>query len=192
MMKAPDQMNKKTIKSKTNVLHGLPKGQLLLVEHQATWLQLYQEEIDRIRDSIKIPECSYFHIGSTAVPGLLAKPIIDIAIVFQDAEQLWHLTKGLVNIDYTFRGTHLEPNHWYFVFDRENLRLFQVHAWLEGSPGLHRHLSFVQKLIEYPLLRDRYAELKRIWAGKANWDKHRYSSSKNEFVEEVLKWPTDR
>ncbi|MEM7375348.1 MAG: GrpB family protein [Bacteroidota bacterium] len=169
-------------------IHGQPKGQLLLVDHQSIWARIYQNEVSRIQASIEVQDLLFFHIGSTAVPALLAKPIIDIAVVFRDANQLWMLADGLKKIGYTFRGTHEEPNHWYFVLDRDKLRLFHVHAWLEGSAGLDRHLEFVQQLINFPALRDRYAQLKLEWAEKANWNKQLYSSQKDAFVQEVLDW----
>lgn len=127
------------------------------------------------------------HIGSTAVPGLIAKPIIDISVVtrsIDDAESCRPLLEG---IGYRYRGQHGDdPLRRYFVRDQGSKRIAQVHVWAAESPSWRAALRFRDLLRNRPDLRAAYAKEKRRAAESVGWDKAKYSIEKGPFIEAIL------
>jgi GrpB-like predicted nucleotidyltransferase (UPF0157 family) len=125
------------------------------------------------------------HVGSTAVPGLAAKPIIDLDVVGATAGRLRGVIRGLAALGYehqgdlgirgreAFRARSGEPEHHLYVV-------------LEGADELTRHLAFRDALRADTLLRDRYADLKRALAARHRYDRNAYTDAKSVFIEAVL------
>jgi GrpB-like predicted nucleotidyltransferase (UPF0157 family) len=91
---------------------GLPYGQDFLVLHNPNWVKLFEEEKSKLRSVLPPEALDIQHIGSTAVPGLKAKPIIDIAIATQHhtlADE-WQETMAYLGYDYPGDRAWFVPN----------------------------------------------------------------------------------
>jgi GrpB-like predicted nucleotidyltransferase (UPF0157 family) len=125
------------------------------------------------------------HVGSTAVAGLAAKPIIDLDVVVASRDDLPEVIRRLGDLGYmhqgdlgipgreAFRGGPSEPCH-------------HLYAVFEGAAELTRHLRFRDVLRSDRVLRDRYAELKRSLVGVHRNNRAAYSQAKHAFIEGVL------
>jgi GrpB-like predicted nucleotidyltransferase (UPF0157 family) len=122
------------------------------------------------------------HIGSTAVPGLAAKPIIDILVTVADADQDAQFGPALERAGYEPRVR--EPGHRMF---RTPERDVHVHVWAEDDPEVNRHLLLRDWLRESPEDRAAYAQLKRELAARGNWeDMNQYAEAKSVLIEALI------
>ncbi len=128
------------------------------------------------------------HIGSTAVPGLCAKPVIDVVVGAQSLQQVEAAVGALDRAGYAIvRKYEVElPGRRYFVRPAGALPRVHVHAVCKDSTILRRHLAFRNALRADAGLRDRYAALKQELARLHAHDKSRYTLAKAPFILEVL------
>lgn len=132
------------------------------------------------------------HVGSTAIPGLAAKPIIDIQFSVADLEDE---SRYLVAVE--SRGLQLrarEPGHRYFRPPADRPREVHLHACAAGSDWERDHLLFRDYLRAHPKVRDAYADLKRTLAQRYPDDRLAYTDAKSAFILDVLdeaaRWAT--
>src|SRR5690242_11674741 len=93
---------------------GLSSGMVRVCPYQAEWAQLYDAEAERIRAAIGPFILDIQHIGSTSVPGLAAKPILDIGIAVADFDEARRCVQPLVAVGYEYRGENGVPRRHYF------------------------------------------------------------------------------
>ena len=122
---------------------GLPDvldGQVLLVDYDSTWPQLFQLETARIRAALGTQALAVEHVGSTSVPGLAAKPRIDIVLVVADSSDEPTYVTPLVDAGYVLRIR--EPD-WYEhrVFKGPDTDV-NLHVFSEGCPEIERMTRF--------------------------------------------------
>lgn len=156
-----------------------------VVEYDPRWPAKFENlaaRVSNIVDGVIAVE----HVGSTSVPGLAAKPIIDLIVVIASRAALPMMIAALERIGYryegdlgiagreAFRWPRGEDRHHLYVCDRE-------------SPELQRQLAFREYLRSEPEERDRYVQLKRQLAGRHRTDRAAYTSGKSEFIERALK-----
>ena len=98
-------------------MHGLTIGRLEFFDYDPDWPTVFESEANRLKAALGTTISEIHHIGSTAVLGLLAKPIIDIAIVFNSRDVLDTIASILTDLGYEYRGPHDDPDHWYAVFN---------------------------------------------------------------------------
>lgn len=131
------------------------------------------------------------HIGSTSVPGLKAKPIIDIMPVVQDIGIIDQYNQAMQNIGYKPKGENGIPGRRYFQKGGDN-RSHHVHIYQVGSKEIHRHLAFRDYLKSYPDIMERYSELKERLAQQFPYDIDSYIKGKEllakEIEEKALEW----
>lgn len=152
-----------------------------IVDYDPTWPLRFEELAARMRAALGAPVLRIEHIGSTAVPGLAAKPVIDIDVVANSPRELEATILRLAQIGYVHEGD-------LGVQGREAFRSpagdTQHHLYLlvEGAAELKRHLAFRDALRADPRLRDAYSKLKRSLAHQHPRDRDAYTSGKSEFV----------
>jgi GrpB-like predicted nucleotidyltransferase (UPF0157 family) len=125
------------------------------------------------------------HAGSTSIPGLCAKPIIDVVIgvvAWSVAEQFVPLME---RIGYGYAGDGGVPNHRIFGRGRR-LRTHLVHAVVAGSRGWRNHIGFRDALLKGPRLVEEYSLLKSELAAVFPDDRPSYTRAKGRFIEKVL------
>ncbi|MBI4675389.1 MAG: GrpB family protein [Chloroflexi bacterium] len=156
---------------------------IVIAPYDPKWVVRFEEECERILDAFSDLRAQIEHIGSTAVPGLAAKPIIDILIMVYTAEDAIRAITPLVRLGYTCYGEAEIPGRIYF--DRRAYEPCHLHLYVQGNPAIERHLLFRDYLRAHPDARDAYAELKRGLAEKFRNDRPTYTEAKTEFVRDI-------
>lgn len=158
-----------------------------LAPHHPSWGRWFEAECRRILDALRGIVLRVEHVGSTAVPDLVAKPIIDIAATVPGEEDFERCVGPMAGLGYEYRGQHGDdPLRRYFVLERSGRRVAQLHLWTEGAVGWREAVAFRNLLRERPDLRAAYAAEKLRVAEEVGWDKRVYSLRKGPFIESLL------
>ena len=157
-------------------------------EYDPRWKILFDEEAAALQAVIPNDiSCTIHHFGSTAVPGLEAKPIIDILINLPDRSQWPGLVEPLKTLEYVYWEDNPNPDRMFFVKGMPPFgvrRTHHIHVF--PSEEVKRRIAFRDALRGDSGLAQRYARLKRSLAAKHRTDREAYSEGKREFVESVL------
>jgi GrpB-like predicted nucleotidyltransferase (UPF0157 family) len=162
---------------------GLSPGELRFVRVGPEWKTRFADERSRIAKVLGLVALDIQHIGSTAVPGLTAKPVLDIAVAIRDFESGHDAVPLLVAIGYAYRGENGIPRRHFFVRDGTH----HIHLFENESSDWQRHLRFRDRLIASPELTARYSQLKLTAAEQAKGDREFYQALKSSFIEEFQK-----
>lgn len=165
-----------------------PMAPIKVVPYDPTWPQSFQATARRLRALFPptIP-ISIEHVGSTSVPGLAAKPILDIDIVVQRAD-LPSATSVLKAAGYEHRGDQGVPGREAFRLPQPSANEPRVNLYLcvEGVLALRNHLAVRDVLRENADLRDEYAQVKRRLAATQGIDMDAYVEGKSEVLGRIL------
>lgn len=167
-----------------------------VVSHNPTDAFFRQEE-ERIRRALGTVVDNLHHIGSTAIVGINARPIIDIMLEVGDLEVLDEHKTAMERLGYEVMGEFGIPGRRYYrKDDLTGKRSRQVHAFQAARPGAERHLAFRDYLIAHPEIAQRYSELKQHLARAHPHDRQTYMDGKAPFIEEheacALLWKRSR
>jgi GrpB-like predicted nucleotidyltransferase (UPF0157 family) len=163
---------------------GLPKGRVFLIDYTEEWATEYRKESERIIRLIGSKITGIRHIGSTAVPGLKAKPIIDIAAELADFKYGFLCKRPLKTIGYRHRIISELPERHYF--SKGDPRTHQIHMFGPESKYLWEQIAFRDKLRSHPDLMKEYQELKEKLSSQYSTDKLAYADAKTEFINSVV------
>ncbi len=167
---------------------GLPRSVVEVVPYQAGWVQAFEHAKSDILDAAEGIELQIEHIGSTSVPGLEAKPIVDIAVLLEGEGDFGRFQRGLASIGWIYRGDK-GPGRGGRLFVRESepeLRTHHLHAYFRGAPDWERYLRFRDTLRGNRRLREQYGQLKTALAVQYREDRMSYMTAKSDFVSSVL------
>ena len=166
---------------------GLESGTDRVVPYDPVWPALFMNEANRLREHFVRQKLAIVieHTGSTAVPGLAAKPVLDILAGRPSGEPLRPYVDTLIEAGYIHRGEQEIPGRDFFR--RGDPRAYHVHLTTIGSNFWQDHLTFRDQLRADSFLRDRYADLKRDLAAQFPRDREAYICGKESFVMEVLR-----
>lgn len=166
---------------------GLEAATVRLVPHSPRWATLYQAEVDRVVPFLEAAgvKVSLEHTGSTSVPGLCAKPIIDILAGVAREEDRGAAIGALEGAGYLHRGESGIAGRNFFR--RGMPRQFHIHLTLAGSAFWHDHLDFRDWLRANPAAADAYGEVKQALARRFPRDREAYIEGKTAFVEATLR-----
>ena len=146
---------------------GVHNSRVLVVAHNHGWSASFRKEADLLYRRLDAQTCEIHHIGSTSIPGLLAKPIIDIAIGLQDGpfgERMKECRNALENLGYRYLGDRgLNGGH---MFEKEEagVRTHAIQVHSSDSPGIYETLRFKRMLLDDNNLVHEYAEVKAALA----------------------------
>lgn len=156
-----------------------------LAEYDPAWPAQFTALAQRVGAALGDRVLRIEHVGSTAVRGLAAKPILDIDAVVRTPADLEPASGLLEKSGYQHEGDRGIPGrhafHWPAGAQRHHLYLLA-----EGSPELQRHLAFRDALRSDPLLRAQYLALKRALAERFPFDREAYTQGKGGFIESTL------
>ena len=127
------------------------------------------------------------HIGSTCIPDVPAKPIIDILIEVHDIETVDHLNEQMRSLGYEPRGELGIAGRRYFRKRNDGEHTRHVHVFQTGHAEVERHLSFRDFLIAHPEEAQAYGRLKGMLASQFAEDRGRYTEAKSGFIEEMVR-----
>jgi GrpB-like predicted nucleotidyltransferase (UPF0157 family) len=155
-----------------------------VVPYNPDWPAMFEREEVLLRKTLGNVADHIHHIGSTAVPGLAAKPIIDILIEVTSLKALDDLNEKMQTLGYEPRGEFGIPRRRYFSKGGDE-RTHQVHAFATGDAHVDRHLAFRDYLRAHPDTAREYAELKLSVARNCNNDIERYCEGKDAYVKSL-------
>jgi GrpB-like predicted nucleotidyltransferase (UPF0157 family) len=163
-------------------------SELVLSEYQDTWPRQFQQVAAQLLASVPLPGARLEHIGSTSVPGLCAKPVLDLLLGVSTLEEAGAAIPALASAGFEYRPEHevAIPDRRYFVRPAGNTLRVHLHAVLLGGLLWQQHLYFRDVLRQQPLLRDQYAALKRSLAVAHAGDKAAYTEAKAPFIRQAL------
>ncbi|MEL3956253.1 GrpB family protein [Caldifermentibacillus hisashii] len=158
--------------------------QITLLDYDPKWPELFEREAKRIYSILGDKVLQLEHVGSTSVPGLCAKPIIDMLLVVKDSTDESAYVPDLENSRYVLR---IRETNWY------EHRLFKgpdtdinLHVFSRGCPEIERMLRFRDWLKNNRDDRDKYARVKRDLA-KQQWKYVQdYADAKSAIVQEIM------
>jgi len=163
---------------------GLGSGTVRVVPYDPRWPELFQAELQRLTTALLPLAATIEHIGSTAVPGLAAKPVLDILAGYDDPELLQQFIMRFEAAGYEHRGEQGIPGREFFR--RGKPRSYHLHFTRTGNAFWRRHLGFRDLLRSDPVLRDAYAELKHQLAARFPTNREAYIEGKTEFIQAAL------
>jgi GrpB-like predicted nucleotidyltransferase (UPF0157 family) len=159
---------------------------IVLAAHSAQWAPAFESEASAILEALSDLSIELHHIGSTAIPNIVAKPVIDVLGIVPTLEELDACTPRLSVLGYESLGEFGIPGRRYFRKDAaDGVRTHQLHAFAVGSPEIQRHLDFRDYLRAFPADAAAYAALKRDLARRCGSDTTAYSDGKTEFIRDV-------
>ena len=164
---------------------GLERGVVDLEPYRDEWKVHYQNEIERLADIADEWGLEFEHVGSTAVEGMVAKPIIDILAVVEDLDNSNGLLTVLEEHGYEYRPGDVEGRLFFAKGPRTN-RTHYLSLTEHGS-GYHREkLAFREDLRAHPEAAEQYASLKRRLADSHPEDRETYTAKKSDFIQDIL------
>lgn len=162
------------------LIGGLEQRKIVIAAYDSEWPLRFEIERHRILNALGNETFSVHHIGSTAVPGLAAKPIIDMILVGPDPDEESTYVPTLQDVGYALRVR--EPGHTMLRTGSVDVHL---HCW-NSHTDIERHLLFRDWLRVNETDRRRYETLKRQLS-EQNWlDTNYYSRAKSNVIEEMM------
>ncbi|MGF1517875.1 MAG: GrpB family protein [Nodosilinea sp.] len=147
------------------------------------WPQDFEAEAAQIALALGDNVAHIHHIGSTSIPNIYAKPVIDMLVEVTDIDQVDACDGAMVALGYTAMGEYGLPGRRYFRKDNdEGVRTHHVHTFQLGSSEVVRHLAFRDFMRANPDCAQQYSDLKRALAAQHPNDIDGYMDGKDEFV----------
>jgi GrpB-like predicted nucleotidyltransferase (UPF0157 family) len=162
----------------------LKRGVVRLAPHSARWAALFDEEARRLREAIGEYVLDIQHVGSTAIPGIVAKPILDIAVAVSSFEEAVVCVEPVVRLGYEYRGENGIPRRHYFT--KGEPRTHHLHMVEINGKDWKEMIAFRDALLHDPKLADEYALLKAELARRFPKDREAYTEGKAAFVAAVV------
>jgi GrpB-like predicted nucleotidyltransferase (UPF0157 family) len=162
---------------------------IAIVDYDPEWPVLFQREADRVRAVLGDPVLRIEHVGSTSVPGLAAKPIIDIVLVVTDTANEGAYVPALEASGYTLRIR--EPNfHEHRMFKGPGTNI-NLHCYSNGCPEVEKMLVFRDWLRANEAERALYESRKRELAARTWKYVQDYADAKTAVVSQILRRALD-
>lgn len=164
------------------------KEKIIIKEYDPKWQSFFEDESAVLMDAIGHYVADIQHIGSTAVPGLAAKPVIDILVGLRrllDAQDCILPMEGM-GYEYFPEFEDEFPERRYFRKTTNGKRTHQIHMVEINTEFWKRHLAFRDHLRTHPEAANEYAALKKELAKQFENDRKGYTNAKTDFIENVL------
>ena len=169
------------------LIGGREKRQIVIADYDPRWPVRFEAERIRIEHALGWRATRVEHIGSTAVPDLPAKPIIDVLVTVNDPNDDLHLVPALTAAGYELRVR--EPGHRMFRTPQLDVH---THIWADTDPEVQRYIGFRDRLRRSADDRHAYAHLKRELARHDWTDMNEYANAKGALIEDILARAEDR
>ncbi len=157
---------------------------ILLVDYDSQWPHRFEEEAKRIRTALGEYALRVEHVGSTSVPGLTAKPIIDIVLIVADSGNEAGYATALERAGYRLRIR--EPGWFEHRMFKGGENEVNLHVFSDGCPEVDRMLTFRDRLRTNESDRELYAETKRTLAQHEWKYTQNYADAKTAVIDEIL------
>jgi GrpB-like predicted nucleotidyltransferase (UPF0157 family) len=164
---------------------GLPAKTVALHPYDPAWPRLFEEEAARLQAAIGAYVLDIQHVGSTSIPGLAAKPIIDIAVAVANFEEAAICVEPMQRLGYEYRGENGLPRRHFFV--KGAPRTHHVHLNEIHSADWQQQIAFRDHLRGHPAVASEYDAVKQELAHQFPTDRLAYTEQKSGFIFNVLR-----
>jgi GrpB-like predicted nucleotidyltransferase (UPF0157 family) len=168
----------------TGLIGGIERARIRLLDYDPDWPKKFETHAGRIIEALGDSALRIEHIGSTSVPGLAAKPIIDILVVVDDSAAESAYLPQLEAAGYRLRVR--EPDWNEHRMFRTAGRDVHVHVYSTGCSEIERNLVFRNRLRRNIEDRNRYEQKKRELAEREWSDMNEYAAAKTEVIESII------
>ena len=166
---------------------GLKRHTVEIVEHQSNWIVLATDVCQQVELAGGNLLEEVQHVGSTAVPELRAKPILDIAAGIKSLSTIPELVKRLTDVGYIYRGNAGNNGGHLFVWESSpNIRTIHLHVVKHQDRQWNNYLLLRDVLCQNSEIREQYAQLKKQLKNRYPNDRKAYTSAKCDFIEKVI------
>ena len=163
------------------LIGGNERRAIVLVDYDSGWPVRFQDERAKLTTALGTEAIGIEHIGSTAVPGLAAKPIIDVLVTVADIEDEPRYLPAVQRAGYVLRVR--EPGHRMVRTPGLDVH---VHIWPDGDPAVTAYLAFRNRLRSSIADRDLYAATKRRLAQQDWPTMDHYADAKSDVILQIL------
>jgi GrpB-like predicted nucleotidyltransferase (UPF0157 family) len=160
---------------------------IIISDYNAEWPDLFIKEKSLILSETGKSLLSLDHIGSTSIPGLAAKPVIDMLGCIEKFSLDPDCLAPLLRLGYEYKGEHGIPERLFFSKQTNGMRSHHLHVVQQGNPFWDEHILFRDYLRANPEIAQNYENLKRDLAQKFHNDRLAYVNGKDEFIKNVLR-----
>ncbi len=167
-----------------------------ILAYNPHWPDFFAQEASRITKALGGHLREIYHFGSTAIPDMPAKPVIDMMLVCDNVDEIDLIAEKLQELHYYNLRRQIIPHQSFFVRRQDNNISFHLHLHERGSPQIKRHINFRDYVIQHPEDAKAYATLKINLATKFADDRYQYVLGKDKLVQEIDSkakcWPQRR
>lgn len=164
---------------------GLKRGTVTLCAYDPLWASVGQDYCARIKAALGKYAIEVAHVGSTAVPGLCAKPIIDVAVGVQSFDT--QIIARMEKAGFLHRTSHDDDHNMLFVDGQGEVRFAHIHVVVYNGMEWRNYVNFVSFLRAFDHVSQAYAALKQALASKYPNDREAYTASKAQFISYTLR-----
>jgi len=175
-----------TLKNMSDGL-GLEKGTVKLLPYNSKWKEYFETEKDLLLKKFPGVFLEISHGGSTSVPGMKAKPIIDMFVALGQLDDYKKVKNELEELGYEYRGEEGVPGRQLFAKGPPERRTHNLQLTTKDNEQWTNHILLREYYIKHPDVMRKYESLKETLAEKYPNDRSSYSKGKNDFVNSVLK-----
>ena len=163
---------------------GQPRRIIKVFPHNPAWAESYRQEARKLKSIFGQELLSIHHIGSTAIPVILAKPVIDILIEVKNLDLIGDFDNAMIGLRYDPRGDD-GAGRLYYSKNTEGIRTHQVHICQTGNAEIEDLVNFRDYLIAYPEEAKAYGQLKEQLTRRFPEDIASYIEGKGTFIKNI-------
>ena len=147
------------------------------------WPEWFRQEQQAITSQVTT-EVTLHHIGSTAVPGFVAKPCIDVLAEVNDQNSAEAMIEPMQRLGYEYRGEYGIEGRYYFV--KYTPKKFHVHTFVAGAEAIDKHLLYVDVMLSNPEMVRDFNDIKRQLSAQYPNDRQSYQKHKGHFYHDLF------
>ena len=165
---------------------GLKRGTVVLLPHEKEWEESAREVIGRLGEILGDSAADIQHVGSTAIPSVCAKPIVDIALGMRSLAELESYAAELEGAGFIDRGED-QPGQRLYVLGDPDMRTHHIHAVVYGSEPWRNYLNFRDYMNSHAEAAAAYGALKKELAARYANERKAYTAGKEELIQSILR-----
>ncbi|MFD1031604.1 GrpB family protein [Metaplanococcus flavidus] len=159
---------------------------MIVLSYDTQWALLFEEEAEQLKGILAKEIVAIHHFGSTSVPKLDSKPVIDILAIVKEIDLIDAYNDELQAMGYESKGENGIPGRRYFQKGGDD-RTHHLHIYGDGSPEIERHLVFRDYLRTHPAVMKEYGGLKRNLSRQFPFDIDSYILGKEKLAAKIQK-----
>ena len=161
-------------------------GSFRIAFYNPKWKAVYEREANRILGAVVSTGARLYHVGSTSVPGIHAKPILDVLMAVSSLENLDAVKGKIEQLGYQARGEYGLEGRRYFVLKKEGKTYVHLHCWQEERVEILRHIIFRSYLQHNPEMAKKYDAVKLEVLRQTGLSRSAYQDSKAPIIDEIM------